>query len=213
MFHAKKDFIKIRFPKKKCKRCSDNVYTDGLQSTSISNCKKCEKGYYLQSEDSCIICPDNHYCPGAYINDPKYAIYENQKIPCGDKSLTIPPNNLNVSHLNCLCKKGFEFIKTDDNEFDCLEVPKNYYKSHLGNKEKEPCPENSVTLYTQTKSKVKCLCMPGYYWDLKEFKCIKCPKGHYCPGGYLKNCFNNQNLHSCKPQKKEMSFKKFNYTN
>lgn len=49
--------------------------------------------------------------------------------------------------------------------------------------------------------------MPGYYWDLKEFKCIKCPKGHYCPGGYLKNCFNNQNLHSCKPQKKKCPLK------
>ncbi|SOV75133.1 cysteine repeat modular protein 2, putative [Plasmodium sp. gorilla clade G3] len=204
---CKEGFYKNTVSEEKCKRCSDNVYTDGLQSTSISNCKKCEKGYYFQSEDSCVLCPDNHYCPGAYINDPKYAIYENQKIPCGDKSLTIPPNNLNVSHLNCLCKKGFEFIKTDDNEFDCLEVPKNYYKSQLRNTEKEPCPENSVTLYTQTKSKMKCLCMPGYYWDLKEFKCIKCPKGYYCPGGYLKNCFNNKNLHSCKPQKKKCPLK------
>ncbi|GAW79322.1 cysteine repeat modular protein 2 [Plasmodium gonderi] len=184
-----------------CKSCSAHVFTDATKSTSISECKKCEKGYYLHAQDSCLLCPDNHYCPGSNIEDPKYTIYENQKVPCDSKSLTKPPNELNVSHLSCLCKKGFEYIKAEDNEFDCLEVPKNYYKSNLSNTEKIPCPENSITLYTQTQSKIKCICIEGHYWDINEKKCIKCPKGYYCPGGHLKNCFLKDTLHLCIPKK------------
>ncbi|SCO65374.1 cysteine repeat modular protein 2, putative [Plasmodium vivax] len=185
----------------KCKRCSAHVYTDAIQSTSIAECKKCEKGYYLHEQDLCLLCPDNHYCPGYPAEDKKYSLYENQKVPCDDKTLTIPPNELNVSPLNCLCKKGFEYAKSEENEFACLEVPKNYYKSELSNTQKKPCPENSVTLYTQTKSKIKCICVGGYYWDINENKCIKCPKGYYCPGGHLKDCFLQNTLHLCKPKK------------
>ncbi|CRH03025.1 cysteine repeat modular protein 2, putative [Plasmodium relictum] len=204
---CKVGFYKNTVSEQKCKSCSPNVYTDDTQSTSISQCKKCEKGYYLHSENVCLLCPDNHYCPGFNIADPKYAIYENQKVPCSGKNLTKHPNRLNVSHLSCLCKKGYEFVKMDENEFDCLEVPKNYYKSELSNTEKKPCPENSITLYTKTKNINKCLCMAGYYWDINEFKCIKCPKGYYCPGGYLKDCFKNNTLHLCKPQKTKCPIK------
>ncbi|SBT75518.1 cysteine repeat modular protein 2, putative [Plasmodium ovale] len=198
---CKVGFYKTLVSEEKCTSCSPNVYTAAEKSTSISDCRKCEKGYYLHATDSCILCPDNHYCPGSNIADPKYAMYENAKVPCGDTSLTKPPNELNVSHLSCLCKGGFEYAKGEDNEFDCLEVPKNYYKSQLSNTQKNPCPENSVTLYTQTKTKIKCICKDGFYWDINEYKCIKCPKGYYCPGGYLKNCFKASTLNLCKPQK------------
>ncbi|CRG93111.1 cysteine repeat modular protein 2, putative [Plasmodium gallinaceum] len=204
---CKVGFYKNTVSEEKCKSCSSNVYTEGTQSISISQCKKCKKGYYLHSENSCLLCPDNHYCPGFDKMDPKYAIYENQKVPCNGKKLTKHPNRLNVSHLSCLCKKGYEFVKMDDNEFDCLEVSKNYYKPELSNTEKKPCPKNSITLYTKTKSIDKCLCMIGYYWELNEYKCIKCPKGYYCPGGYLKDCFEKNTLHLCRPKKTKCPIK------
>ncbi|SBT86291.1 cysteine repeat modular protein 2, putative [Plasmodium malariae] len=204
---CKKGFYKNTVSAEKCKSCSAHVSTDAIKSTSISDCNKCDKGYYLHKQDSCLLCPNNHYCPGSGIVDPKYAIYENEKVPCNDKSLTEHPNELNVSQLSCLCKKGFEFVRTEDNEFDCSEVPKNYYKSKLSNTQKNACPVNSITLHTQTKSKEKCICMAGFYWDITEYKCIKCPKGYYCPGGNLENCFKVRALHLCKPQKTKCPIK------
>ncbi|CAD2100205.1 cysteine repeat modular protein 2, putative [Plasmodium vinckei] len=198
---CKVGFYKSTVSDAKCTQCSPHVYTVEEKSTSIFNCNKCEKGYYLHTQDSCLLCPDNHYCPGGENNNAKNGNYENEKVPCSVRSLTIPPNELNISDLNCLCKKGFEFGKLEGNEFDCLEIPKNYYKPTISNTKKQSCPENSVTLYTKTESKSKCICMEGYYWDIQEYKCIKCPKGYYCPGGYLKNCFTKNTLHLCKPQK------------
>ncbi|KAL8455778.1 hypothetical protein Emag_000352 [Eimeria magna] len=121
-----------------------------------SECEICASGYYFDSVSvgGCVPCKKDYYCPGFQLGI----------LPCKNNSVTTGLGAESV--FQCGCPKGYGRAANRnplDLTLTCTPCPYNYFQ-HVEGADTEciPCPTNSMTKTTMSKSITSCVAMPGF---------------------------------------------------
>ncbi|KAL8440015.1 hypothetical protein Efla_004931 [Eimeria flavescens] len=121
-----------------------------------SECEVCASGFYFDSVSvgGCVPCKKDYFCPGFQLG----------LMPCRNSSVT---SGLGAESLfQCGCPRGYGRSSNRsplDLSLTCTPCPFNHFQPVEGaDTECIPCPANSMTKTTMSKSITSCVAMPGF---------------------------------------------------
>ncbi|KAL8271945.1 hypothetical protein Esti_004069 [Eimeria stiedai] len=132
------------------------MFSSKKGATQQSECEICASGYYFDSVSvgGCVPCKKDHYCPGFQLGI----------LACKNNSVTVGLGAESV--FQCGCPRGYGKAANRnplDLTLTCTPCPYNYFQ-HVEGADSEciPCPTNSMTKTTMSKSITSCVAMPGF---------------------------------------------------
>jgi hypothetical protein len=149
-------------------------------------CQPCPAGTFRTSrmhneaEESCTLCPEDHYCPSGAITP--VSCPRGEVSDAGSRTLDeclCPPGYGRESHAN---------VSDSTNESPhgvCTVCARGWYAATRSNAACLACPENKTTTFTGASNLTHCTCVPGHGVEtaLPDAPCTQCLSGSFALGG------------------------------
>ena len=200
-----------------CVKCSIHHNDSNCTRCNSKYCTQCKQGYYLDSNNRCVICPRGYYCyqdnSGGVNGDGGVSI----KKPC-PKGYAAPNEGMsacvacakstsgvqgsvaiNEGSVNCtLCTNGY-YASGSAQAVSCNKCPKGYYCPSgklIACVKGYYCPSGSSSQkacpagkYSSSANASSCsTCPKGTYSNTGASSCISCPKGSYSSNSGSSSC-------------------------
>lgn len=192
-----------------CKECSIMHNDAKCTKCNLENCLQCEDGYYLDSNNKCVICPIGYYC---YIDNEG----KSQKVPCPkgkyndiegqkecklcNKSTSTQTGSVAISTAMTQCTNCTDgkYAKQEGQETICEDCVKGYYcpqgklipcpqgyaNNSLGQSVCTACAKSDTDIQgsvAQNTAMTECTKCESKYYSANAAQSLSC---NICPSGY-----------------------------